>query len=61
MTENTITFGMGNGTEVTEVIRVDANGFHYRGQFIEDAGEAHRLLVEFLKQSRRSALEQLDD
>lgn len=33
----------------TEVIRIDANGFHYRGQFIEDAGEAHRLLVEFLR------------
>lgn len=33
-----------------EVIRIDAEGFHYRGKFIEDAGEAHRLLVEFLRQ-----------
>jgi hypothetical protein len=32
-----------------EVIRVDEEGFHYNGQFIADAGEAHRLLVEFLK------------
>lgn len=32
-----------------EVIRIDKEGFHYRGQFIADAGEAHRLLVEFLK------------
>ena len=32
------------------VIHVDQEGFHYRGQFIEDAGEAHRLLVEFLHQ-----------
>lgn len=32
-----------------EVIRIDAKGFHYRGQFIADAGEAHRLLVEFLR------------
>lgn len=32
-----------------EVIRIDAEGFHYRGQFIADAGEAHRLLVEFLR------------
>jgi hypothetical protein len=31
------------------VIRIDAQGFHYRGQFIEDAGEAHHLLVEFLR------------
>ena len=38
-------------SELTEeVIRIDAQGFHYRGQFIEDAGEAHRLLVEFLRQ-----------
>ena len=34
-----------------EVTRVDQKGFHYRGQLIEDAGEAHRLLVEFLNQS----------
>ncbi len=32
-----------------EVIRIDKEGFHYRGEFIADAGEAHRLLVEFLK------------
>ena len=31
-----------------EVLRIDAQGFHYRGQLIEDAGEAHRLLLEFL-------------
>lgn len=34
----------------TEVIRLDKEGFHYRGQFIQDAGEAHRLMVEFLRQ-----------
>ena len=34
-----------------EVIRIDKEGFHYRGQFIEDAGEAHRLLLEFLRQN----------
>jgi hypothetical protein len=43
--ENAIQFKEGS----TEVIRLDAEGFHYRGQFIADAGEAHRLLVEFLK------------
>ena len=32
-----------------EVIRIDQEGFHYNGQFIADAGEAHRFLVEFLK------------
>jgi hypothetical protein len=33
-----------------EVIRIDGKGFHYRGQFIADAGEAYQLLVQFLKQ-----------
>ena len=37
-----------------EVIRLDKDGFHYRGQFIEDAGEAHRLMVEFLHQNTLS-------
>ncbi len=32
-----------------EVIRIDSKGFHYRGQFIADAGEAHRLMVAFLQ------------
>ncbi len=34
-----------------EVIRVDQEGFHYKGEFIADAGEAHRLMVAFLKQN----------
>lgn len=38
-----------NDSEDSEIIRIDKDGFHYRGQFIEDAGEAHRLLVEFLR------------
>lgn len=32
-----------------EIIRIDGKGFHYLGQFIDDAGEAHYLLVEFLR------------
>jgi hypothetical protein len=39
-----------------EVIRLDKEGFHYRGQFIEDAGEARRLFVEFLRQGTAPAL-----
>ena len=39
-----------------EVIRLNKDGFHYRGQFIEDAGEAHRLMVEFLRQGTVPAL-----
>jgi hypothetical protein len=45
--DNTITFD--EGTPPNEVIRIDKDGFHYRGQFVEDAGEAHRLMLEFLR------------
>jgi hypothetical protein len=37
-----------------EVIRIDAKGFHYLGQFIADAGEAYQLLVEFLRKQRQA-------
>ena len=42
---NNITFN----TASEEIIRIDGEGFHYRGEFIADAGEAHRLMVTFLK------------
>ena len=42
-----------NSPPTEEVLRLDKEGFHYRGQFIADAGEAHRLMVEFLKQNTR--------
>lgn len=45
MTEDIIHLMSGDDS----VIRIDKHGFHYRGQFIEDAGEAHRLLVDFLR------------
>lgn len=45
--KSSISFHMSPASD--EVIRIDGQGFHYRGQFIEDAGEAHRLLVEFLR------------
>jgi hypothetical protein len=34
------------------IIRVAPEGFFYRGTLVEDAGEAHRLFVEFLRQAR---------
>jgi len=36
-----------------EIIRIDKEGFHYQGQFISDVGEAHCLMVEFLRQNTR--------
>jgi hypothetical protein len=50
--ENCITFA---APATEEVMRIDKEGFHYRGQFIADAGEAHRLMLEFLKQNTRAA------
>jgi len=50
---NMISFN--NYTE--EVIRITSEGFHYRGQFIADAGEAHRLLVDFLRHHQPKAKE----
>jgi hypothetical protein len=40
-----------NSPPTEEILRLDKEGFHYKGEFIADAGEAHRLMVEFLKQS----------
>jgi hypothetical protein len=38
-------------TSGDEIIRITPEGFHYRGRLIEDAGEAHYLLVEFLRRA----------
>ena len=46
-TTSQITF---NDSSTEEVIRLDKEGFHYKGQFIADAGEAHRLMLAFLQQ-----------
>jgi hypothetical protein len=46
-TSSNITFN----SQKEEVMRIDAEGFHYKGEFIADAGEAHRLTVAFLKQN----------
>ena len=46
-----------NAPPFVEVIRLDKDGFHYKGQFIADAGEAHRLMVAFLKQNTKTELE----
>lgn len=40
-----------NAPPTEEVLRLDKEGFHYKGEFIADAGEAHRLMVAFLKQN----------
>ena len=39
-----------NAPPTEEIIRLSKEGFYYKGQFIADAGEAHRLMLVFLKQ-----------
>lgn len=34
-----------------EVMRLDSKGLHYKGQFIADAGEAHQLMVSWLRRN----------
>jgi hypothetical protein len=46
--ESSITF---NESRDSEVMRVDQRGFHYRGELIEDAGLAHRLMVTYLQRN----------
>jgi hypothetical protein len=53
--KNCITFA---APATEEVLRIDKEGFHYRGQFIADAGEAYRLMLEFFKQNTQAALNQ---
>ena len=48
--DNKVIFQQNSPDGMEEVIRFDKEGFHYRGQFIADAGEAHRLMVEYLRQ-----------
>lgn len=55
---NCITF---NSPPTEEVLRIDKEGFHYKGQFIADAGEAHRLMVEFLRQNTKPEPQELTD
>lgn len=38
-------------TSGDETIRVTTGGFFYNGQHVEDGGEAHYLLVEFLRRA----------
>ena len=37
-----------------EVIRLDKEGFYYKGQFVADAGEAHRLMMAFFEQNTKT-------
>ena len=51
--ENSITFG---ANDTSEALRLDSEGFHYKGQTIEDAGEAYRLFREWLAKAHSDVI-----
>jgi len=50
MTDHPTNFITFNSPPTEEVLRLDKKGFHYRGQFIADSGEAYRLMMDYLEQ-----------
>ncbi len=47
---STIAFSIGE--PLKEIARFTEEGFYYKGEFIDDAGEVHRLLKEVLGQMK---------
>lgn len=56
MNEPHVTFGV-SSHEFTEVMRLDKDGMHYKGQVIQDAGEAHRIFLSVMKKMEAEAAE----
>ncbi len=50
MPPSTIAFSIGE--PLKEIARFTEEGFYYKGEFIDDAGEVHRLLKEVLGQMK---------
>jgi hypothetical protein len=46
---NTITF---NTADTKEIARFTEDGFYYKGEFVDDAGEVHRLMKDVLGQMK---------
>jgi len=49
MNEPHVTFGI-TSHEFTEVLRLDKEGMHYKGEVVKDAGEAHKVFLSVMKQ-----------
>lgn len=52
--EGVITFKCGNPPE--PILKLTKDGFIYKGQLVEDAGEAHRLFVDWCKQAKAESI-----
>lgn len=56
MTEPHVTFGV-SSHEFTEVLRLDKEGMHYKGEVIKDAGEAHKVFLSVMKRMEEESRE----
>lgn len=53
LTENTVTFHMGHQFP-NEVLKLSPDGFYYKGEQIDDAGEARELFVNWLHKAQEN-------
>jgi hypothetical protein len=51
-----VTFGI-TSHEFTEVLRLDKDGMHYKGEVVKDAGEAHRIFLTVMKRMEEESAE----
>lgn len=51
-----VSFGV-SSHEFTEVMRLDKEGMHYKGQIIHDGGEAHKIFVSVMHQMQKEVEE----
>lgn len=56
--ENSITF---MDATMEEILRLDQKGMTYKGQFIEDAGEAHKAFMETMHYLKNRYPQEIDD
>lgn len=49
-TANCVRFSFGDDEET---LRLDKEGFHYKGETIKDAGKAHQLFMEWLSKAMK--------
>jgi hypothetical protein len=56
MNEPHVTFGV-SSHEFTEVLRLDKDGMHYKGEVVKDAGEAHRIFLTVMKRMEEESAE----
>lgn len=56
MNEPHVTFGV-SSHEFTEVLRLDKEGMHYKGEIVRDAGEAHKIFLSVMKQMEEESRE----